>query len=206
MATRPVVSVGATEYYAGDSTGSGNYGSIPDRRRQPLGAPGHLRGALVASDEPSERRHVHVSGRERARRAPVYDGVAVARTARASLSISGTQGTGRGRANTPRRVPVPDRLVGPSAQALASPRTRSISSLRPRQARAESLKPPPAQTEAGGRAEGEGEAEIGLLRRRRRGRSAAADRQRNRRRSSPTGSPPPRRTHLWRLQAMVAAG
>jgi cell wall-associated NlpC family hydrolase len=155
--------VGATEYYAGDSTGSGNYGSIPDPAQANLSEhPDTFAELSLLPTNPANGGTFTFQDANALGELPYMTGLRVARDGKSIIVYKRDTGYGQGPSeHTPEGFQYRIDLWGPSAQALGVSKDQVDIQLAPATGAGGVLEATPGATEAGGRAEGEGEAESG---------------------------------------------
>ena len=152
--------VGATEYYAGDGTGSGHYGSIPDPAQANL------------SEHPNTFAELSLETQNKANECagcfkfadanalgvlPYMTGLRVARAGRSIIVYKRDTGYGQGPSeHTPEGFQYRIDLWGPSAQALGVSKDQVDIQLAPKSGAGEVLEATPGASEAGGSPEGSG--------------------------------------------------
>ncbi len=153
--------VGATEYYAGDGTGSGDYGSIPDPSQANLTEhPDTFAELSLLPSNPANGGTFTFQDANALGTLPYMTGLRVARDGKSIVVYKRDTGYGQGPSeHTPEGFEYRIDLWGPSAQALGVSKNQVDIQLAPKTGAGEVLEATPAPSEAGESHEGSGEGE-----------------------------------------------
>lgn len=155
--------VGATEYYAGDGTGSGHFGSIPDPAEANLDEhPDTFAELSLLPSNPANGGTLTFADANALGNLPYMTGLRVARNGKSIVVYKRDTGYGQGPSeHTPEGFEYRVDLWGPSAEALGVTKSQVDIQLAPATGAGGALEATPGASEAGGPAEGEDEAESG---------------------------------------------
>jgi cell wall-associated NlpC family hydrolase len=159
--------VGATEYYAGDGTGSGHFGSIPDPGQANLTEhPDTFAELSLLPTNPANGGTFTFKDANALGTLPYMTGLRVARDGKSIVVYKRDTGYGQGPSeHTPEGFEYRIDLWGPSAQALGVSKDQVDIQLAPKTGAGEVLEATPGASEAGesheasGEGEGEGESQ-----------------------------------------------
>lgn len=155
--------VGATEYYAGDASGSGDYGSIPDPAQANLAEhPDTFAELSLLPTNPANGGTFTFQDANALGELPYMTGLRVARDGKSIVVYKRDTGYGQGpNEHTPAGFQYRIDLWGPSAQALGVSKDQVDIQLAPATGAGGVLEATPGSSETGGQTEGEGEGESG---------------------------------------------
>ena len=146
--------VGATEYYAGDSTGSGHYGSIPDPAESNLDEhPDTYAELSLLPSNPANGGTLTFADADALGNLPYMTGLRVARNGNSIVVYKRDTGYGQGPSeHTPEGFEYRIDLWGPSAQGLGVTKSQVDIELAPKTGAGEVLEATPASVEGAGEA------------------------------------------------------